>query len=286
MRVSSQSHTLAVLRILVGLTQKEMAAVLHCSAPTIQAIELGKLNLSEKLAGFASLQTGVNLAWLLEDDVTKPPINTKGKPYTKKTFEEFQAIAGFRKDPLHASEVATFFRAKLTQRLSALLLRAYINEETDLCTYKLSKAFDELEKQFQVTAEDHKAMIPPKRTPRFDAEVLNDTRLVAWEWDSRFKIALRKEERKKGVDYSSATPYQPGEIPEGKAGEIDLIVLDDKGQTVVRRFPKKKPSKSPAKPKTMTKEFKSLVARFKRAEEFRTTQSPPSAASASDNSCG
>ena len=57
MRLSKQSHTLAVLRILVGLTQKEMAAVLHCSAPTIQAVELNKLKLSEKLAGFASIQT-------------------------------------------------------------------------------------------------------------------------------------------------------------------------------------------------------------------------------------
>ena len=198
MRVSSQSHTLAVLRILVGLTQKEMAAVLHCSAPTIQAIELGKLNLSEKLAGFASLQTGINLAWLLNNDVTQPPVDTKGKPYTKKTFEEFQAIAGFRKEPMHAYEVATFFRDKLSRRLSALLLRAYINDETDLCGYKLSKALDELEKQFGVTEADHKAMIPPKRTHKFDAEALNDTRLVAWEWDSRFTIALHKEEIKKG----------------------------------------------------------------------------------------
>ena len=277
MRVSSQSHTLAVLRLLIGLTQKEMAAVLHCSAPTIQAIELGKLNLSEKLAGFASLQTGINLAWLLDNDVTKPPIDIKGKPYTKKTFEEYQAIAGFRKEPMHAAEVAEFFRTKLTRRLSALLLRAYINDETDLCGYKLSKAFDELEKQFHVTADDHKAMIPPKRTPRFDAEALNDTRLVAWEWDSRFAVALHKEEIKKGVDYSKATRYVPGEIPEGKAGEIDTIGLDEEGRTVVRRFPKKTPAKLRPMSKKDQKVFASLQARLKRAAEFRTTQSPPPA---------
>jgi DNA-binding XRE family transcriptional regulator len=277
MRVSPQSHTLAVLRILVGLTQKEMAAVLHCSTPTIQAIELGRLKLSEKLAGLASLTTGVNLAWLLNNDVTRPAIDARGKPYTKKTFEEFQAIAGFRKEPMHAHEVATFFREKLTRRLSALLLRAYINDETDLCGYKLSKAFDELEKQFRVTEADHKAMIPPRRTPKFDAEALNDTRLVAWEWDSRFAIALNKEEIKKGVDYSKATHYVPGEKREGKAGEIDTIGLDDEGRTIVKRFPKKKSLKSPAKPKKMTKELKSLLVRLKRAEEFRTTQSLPPA---------
>ena len=256
MRVSAQSHTLAVLRIMVGLTQKEMAAVLHCSAPTIQAIELEKLNLSEKLAGFASLQTGINLAWLLNNDVTQPPIDVKGKPYTTKTFEEFQAIAGFRKEPMHAYEVATFFRDKLSRRLSALLLRAYINDETDLCGYKLSKAFDEFEKQFRVTEADHKAMIPSRRTPRFDAEALNDTRLVAWEWDSRFAIALRKEEIKKGVDYSKATHYLPGEIPEGQAGEIDTIGLDEEGRTVVRRFPKKKPDK----PRPLSKKNQKIFA--------------------------
>ena len=277
MRVSPQKHTLAVLRLLIGLTQKEMAAVLHCSAPTIQAIELEKLNLSEKLAGFASLQTGINLAWLLNNDVTQPPIDVKGKPYTTKTFEEFQAIAGFRKEPMHASELASFFRDKLSRRLSALLLRAYINDETDLCGYKLSKAFDEFEKQFRVTEADHKAMIPSRRTPRFDAEALNDTRLVAWEWDSRFAVALHKEEIKKGVDYSKATRYMPGEIPAGKAGEINTISLNEEGRTVVNRFPKKTPAKLRPMSKKDQKIFASLQARLKRAAEFRTTQSPPQA---------
>ena len=184
---------------------------------------------------------------------------------------------------MHASEVASFFRHKLAARLSALLLRAYINNDTDLCVYKLSKAFDQLEQQFHVTAEDHKAMIPPRRTPRFDAEVLTDGRLVAWEWDSRFRIAMRKEEKKKGVNYELATPWIPGEIREGKPGEIDTIGLDDEGQTVIRRFPKKKRSQPRPMSKRNLKLLASLQARFKRAAEFRTTQSPPPAASASNS---
>ena len=99
MRVSPQSHTLAVLRSLIGLTQKEMAVVLHCSTPTIQAIELGRLKLSEKLAGMVSLKTGINLAWLLKNDVNQPPIDIKGKAYTKETFEQFQSTNAIRKDP-------------------------------------------------------------------------------------------------------------------------------------------------------------------------------------------
>ena len=41
MRLSPQRHTLAVLRILLNLTQKEMAEIAGCSRPTIQAVELG-----------------------------------------------------------------------------------------------------------------------------------------------------------------------------------------------------------------------------------------------------
>lgn len=51
MRISPQRHTLAVLRTVIGITQKEMAGILECSVPTVQAIELGKLKMSLKLAG-------------------------------------------------------------------------------------------------------------------------------------------------------------------------------------------------------------------------------------------
>ena len=60
MRPSPQRHTLAVLRTLIGLTQKEMAQLLDCSTPTIQAIELGKLKLSLDLAQRVQFQTGVH----------------------------------------------------------------------------------------------------------------------------------------------------------------------------------------------------------------------------------
>ena len=51
MRLSPQRHTLAVLRTVIGITQKEMAEILECSTATVQAIELGKLKMSMKLAG-------------------------------------------------------------------------------------------------------------------------------------------------------------------------------------------------------------------------------------------
>lgn len=245
MRVSAQSHTLAVLRILVGLTQKEMAAVLHCSTPTIQAIELGRLNLSEKLAGLASLKTGINLAWLLKNDVNQPPIDIKGKPYTKGTFEQFQSTNAIRKDPQMENEIAGYCRNQISVRLHALLLRAYRNDDTDLCVYKLSKAFDELEKQFQVTADDRKAIKPGQRTPKFVAEVKKDERLVWWEFASRFFDVLDQEEKKK----IAARGLKPMSDAERKERDIEAVYLDDAGQVVVKRFYEAKPTKPVAKSK-------------------------------------
>jgi DNA-binding XRE family transcriptional regulator len=237
MRVSPRSHTLAVLRILVGLTQKEMAAVLHCSAPTVQAIELGRLKMSEKLAGLASLKTGINLAWLLENDVTKPPMDINGRPYTKTTFEEFQAIADIKKDPQMENEVALFSRDQIVGRLHALLLRAYLNNDTDLCAYKLSKAFDELEKQFQVTAADRKTVSSAVPVSGLKTKAsAEDSRDWGTYMADFYGIMDREEEKK--ISNRKMKPMSQAEL---KARNIESVRLDDHGQVVVKRFSKTRP---------------------------------------------
>ena len=91
MRPSPQRHTLAVLRTLIGFTQKELAVILECSTATVQAVELGKLKLSMDLAERVNFQTGISTEWLLADDVSASPVSGEGKPYTKATFEDRQA---------------------------------------------------------------------------------------------------------------------------------------------------------------------------------------------------
>ena len=92
-------HTLAVLRTMLGLTQKEMAELAGRSARTIQAIELKQLPLSEELALRIAEATGVDEGWLLENDTSARPrrgaallalLNERG-PYTKEAFEWQQA---------------------------------------------------------------------------------------------------------------------------------------------------------------------------------------------------
>jgi transcriptional regulator with XRE-family HTH domain len=166
MRVSPRSHTLAVLRILVGLTQKEMAEALECSAPTIQAIELGKLKMSDRLAEVCSLKTGISLDWLLKNDVTQPPVDVMGNAYTKSTFEAYQAHAGFQQDQFGGALSTVFCRSTNISRLEALILRAYTDDKMPLCAYKIAQAFTNLEQEFGVTVQDHIAVGSPLGMPK------------------------------------------------------------------------------------------------------------------------
>lgn len=240
MRLSNQTHTLAVLRLRAGLTQKEMAAVLHCSAPTIQAVELGRLKLSEKLAGLASLKTGINLAWLLENDVNQPPVDIKGRPYTKAIFEEYQAIADIKKDPQVENDLALVCRDQTVSRLHGLLLRAFQDSNTELCAYKLSKAFDELEKQFRVTGADRKAASPAKHTPELREKMTKEEKESFYDWGNymiHFYRILDQAEKKKIADRK----MKPMSFAELKKRNIRRVQLDDQGQVIVERFSKTKP---------------------------------------------
>lgn len=148
MRLSPQRHTLAVLRTLIGLTQKEMAEILECSVPTVQAIELGKLKLSMKLAGNLFHQTSINLDWLMKDDVAQPPTDYEGKPYTREIFEQTQAMlfappqdsSDVRRDLFYAR--ASFRNA--VEVLALLYTYAYKDDTLQMCDYKISNALDEL----------------------------------------------------------------------------------------------------------------------------------------------
>ena len=148
MRISPQRHTLAVLRTLIGLTQKEMAELLECSVPTVQAIELGKLKLSMKLAGNLFSQTSINLDWLMHDDVTKPPTTFDDQPYTREKFEQTQAM--LYAPPQDSSDVRrNLFYARACFRnalevLALLYTYAYKGSSLQLSDYKISNALDEL----------------------------------------------------------------------------------------------------------------------------------------------
>lgn len=148
MRTSPQRHTLAVLRTVIGITQKEMAGILECSTPTVQAIELGKLKLSMDLAQRVNFQTGVSTEWLLADDVTQPPASTQGKPYTKALFEERQAALLSPKDSgidalAELWQIRGMF-IKTVKLLNILYTEAYKRGKVPIVFYKVLMATKEI----------------------------------------------------------------------------------------------------------------------------------------------
>lgn len=94
MRRSPLKHPLAVLRTMLGLSQEELGNEIDLSRPTIQAIELGKLRLTEENALKIQEATGVAMDWLLAGDVASEPYYFYGdelRRYSKDVFEEIQA---------------------------------------------------------------------------------------------------------------------------------------------------------------------------------------------------
>jgi len=119
MRLSPLRHPLAILRLTIGLTQNEMADMVGRAARSIQAIELGKLPLSEELALLIAQATGIDPGWLLENNPATPPRkgltaahagDTTGV-YTREDYELHRSIM--------ESPIATAKEAKAAIRAAA-----------------------------------------------------------------------------------------------------------------------------------------------------------------------
>jgi len=109
MRRSPLRHPLAILRTTIGLTQKELAALVDRAARTIQSVELGQLPLSEDLATVIAQATGIDAGWLLENNPATPPrkgitagnLATSTGVYTQSDFEFHRA---FLESPIATAE--------------------------------------------------------------------------------------------------------------------------------------------------------------------------------------
>jgi len=170
MRLSPQRHTLAVLRVQLRLTQKEMATLMGCSTATVQAIELGKLKLSEKLGLEIAVKTGVRLEWLMAGDVSKPILDTDGAPYTLATFENLAAKQhtwiGQGQNYLTG---ALGFSAVLMQ-VGRALLAAAEKDASELLAYRLLNAVRPICDQFP-GYEDLLAQWLKQKEQKYDAEL-------------------------------------------------------------------------------------------------------------------
>src|ERR1043166_3670127 len=144
--MNEPKHPLAILRRTIGLKQKEMADLLECSLPTIQAIEYGKLMISEKLVGLIAYKTGVSTLWIRHG--LGPMTDTHGKPYPRQSYEQHQAVlfapaqdAGRIENQLM---IARGCFLHMVDRLAILFTNALRRKNVTMCHYKVGCATDEV----------------------------------------------------------------------------------------------------------------------------------------------
>jgi transcriptional regulator with XRE-family HTH domain len=148
MRKSNFKHPLAILRTSIGLSQREMANLLECSAPAVQSIELGRLVLSDGLASRIADETGVDLGWLKKGDPSAPPIDRRGAPFTKPGFERWRAARAGEKLGLGGLEMIDAAITLAFVQMGTACLAACETSRVPLFCYKISETLGQLAKEF------------------------------------------------------------------------------------------------------------------------------------------
>jgi transcriptional regulator with XRE-family HTH domain len=77
---------LRALRLFLGLTQKQMGALVPTSVHSLLSVELGRMALSSKMALKIARATGISLEWLTGGP--GPMLNDRGELYTKQDFDD------------------------------------------------------------------------------------------------------------------------------------------------------------------------------------------------------
>jgi len=154
MRTSPRRHALAVLRLTLGLGQKEMAQLVGCSAATIQSVELnsGRLKLSSSLAERISKETGVAVRWLLQNDTAAPIIDVAGEPFTAETFKRHRASRERPKTDFRDTAYVLRMATLAAWRITAAMVQAYEDDKFNLCDHAVFEACRNIESEFGSSA--------------------------------------------------------------------------------------------------------------------------------------
>lgn len=147
--MNEQRHVIATLRKIIGLQQKEFGALIERSLPTIQAIEYGKLRLTEAVAEEISRQTGAHVGWLLRNDPALPPVNSFHNKYSKPDFDAAQADLRSKPGQQPFDPVRLGMQVhQLFSGISSMGTNALKEGRWNLFAYKCEQALWQLAKEF------------------------------------------------------------------------------------------------------------------------------------------
>jgi hypothetical protein len=150
-------HVLSKLRKVIGASLSESRVTLGLSPHTVQSIQSGRLRFSGHAAGTVSQHTGVSVAWLLGDDRHKQPVAMDGTPYTRETFDRYEASRDndgkARALPENMKANAAFLGYQCRQllrslvvKLGRIMLAGYASGKTGFVFWRLEKEIQRLAK--------------------------------------------------------------------------------------------------------------------------------------------
>jgi transcriptional regulator with XRE-family HTH domain len=128
----------------VRISPQEVAKWLGCSVSNVQSIESGKVQLTEENASIIAYRTGVSVRWLLEGDISKPPLDSRGKPYELGDFEKRERENEKQKlTRVEADNDVRYARRTMTEEVAkvvAILLRGAERKQFGEYAHKVRKA--------------------------------------------------------------------------------------------------------------------------------------------------
>lgn len=86
MRNSEKRHVISVLRLMLNEKQDGFHRTVGCSISYLGKIESMERPMTWKFASQVFLATGVSLTWLKRNDLSAPPTDIDGRPYTIESF--------------------------------------------------------------------------------------------------------------------------------------------------------------------------------------------------------
>ncbi len=98
------------LRLALSMNQTSFAKLLARSMAAVQSLEMGRLRLSQQLAGEIASRTGVNPRWLLDNQLTEEPYDMSGKPWSLDQFHKLKAEI-----PHHLKQDDAVFRQRMLE---------------------------------------------------------------------------------------------------------------------------------------------------------------------------
>jgi len=148
MKPSAKKHPVAILRTIIGLTQRDLAEEIDLPTSTLQKIELRKFSLNPREANKLSHVTGVSREWLMAGDPRAPILDRRGRPFTRTFYDTVKAENERRKVSIGDSLFIRTASIILTVHVSAIMLKACRQNRSDLCFMELSSALKEVEQKF------------------------------------------------------------------------------------------------------------------------------------------